>query len=109
MFFSLLEKDLKGIFNAVAADHLSKYDFGVALAKRFGFDAALVQTALGAEAKEDAPRSPVLTLQSTKLAKALGRRMPTVAAGIERLFELERTGYRAQLRALASAPVAVKG
>jgi dTDP-4-dehydrorhamnose reductase len=109
MFLALLEKNLKGIFNAVAADHLSKFDFGVALAKRFGFDPALVQPSLGADAKESAPRSPILTLQSTKLAKALGVRMPTVAAGVERLFELDRSGYRAQLRALATAPVAVKG
>lgn len=104
----LLEKDLSGHYHVVSLDHISKYDFGVAIAKRFGLDASLIQPTTAAFADAAAPRSPNLTLSTAKVAKALGRRMPTVAAGIERLFEQHQYGYRAKLLSMAVAPESVK-
>jgi dTDP-4-dehydrorhamnose reductase len=109
LFFALLEKDLKGIFHAVASSSLSKYDFGVAIAQRFGFDAALIEPARAADANDAAPRAGDLTLKNSKLAAALGTRLPTVAAGIEKLFQLEQSGYRTQLRAMSVVAEPVKG
>jgi dTDP-4-dehydrorhamnose reductase len=109
IFFGLLEKDLKGIFHAVATNHISKYDFGVAIAHRFDFDAALIEPACAADANDPAPRAGNLTLKNGKLAAALGTRLPTVAAGIEKLFQLEQVGYRAKLHAMTAVAEPVKG
>lgn len=109
LLFGLLEKNLKGIFHAVASFHLTKYDFGVAIAQRFGFDPNLIEPATAADAKAAAPRSDNLTLKNSKLSTALGMRIPTVAAGIEKLFELDQSGFRAQLRAMTANAEPVRG
>jgi hypothetical protein len=56
-----------------------------------------------------APRSLDLTLRTTNLVKVLGRRPPTIAAGIDGLFDQYRSGYREKLLAIAAAPEKVKG
>jgi dTDP-4-dehydrorhamnose reductase len=109
IFLNLLDQNLKGIFHAVASNAVSKYDFGEAVAQRFGLDASLIEPALGADAVEAAPRAANLSLKSSKLAAALGVRLPTVAAGIEKLFELDQNGYRAKLRTMAAVAEPVKG
>lgn len=101
ILLDLLERDMRGIFHAVSRDNLSKYDFGVAIAKRFGLDPGLVQPASAASAN-GAPRSGNLTLSSAKLVKALGRRMPSVSEGLNGLFEQFQSGYSAKLQAMAT-------
>jgi dTDP-4-dehydrorhamnose reductase len=109
IMLELLEKGVVGMFHTVSADHLSKYEFGVAIAKRFGFDAALVTPAISGSGDGMAPRSLDLTLRTTNLVKVLGRRPPTIAAGIDGLFDQYRSGYREKLLAIAAAPEKVKG
>lgn len=109
IILTMLEKKLRGIFHVSSSDHLSKYDFGVAIAKRFGLDASLIEPATADSSSAPASRSPDLTLNTAKVAKVLGGKTPSVAAGIDRLFELERSGYRAKLQAMAAAPEVVKG
>lgn len=104
IMLELLEKDLNGHYHVVSSDNVSKYDFGVAIAKRFGLDAKLIEPAGAVSAGAAAPRSPNLTLSTTKVVKVLGRRMPTVAAGIERLYDQFQSGYRTKLLAMAAAP-----
>jgi hypothetical protein len=60
-------------------------------------------------AETGAPRAINLSLRNARLVKALGRRLPSIAEGIEKLFEQDRSGYRAALRALAPEPVPAKG
>jgi dTDP-4-dehydrorhamnose reductase len=104
IILELLDKDLNGHYHVVSSDHISKYDFGVAIANRFGLDTDLIKPASAASSSGAAPRSPNLTLNTAKVTKALGRRMPTVAVGIGRLYEQQHSGYRAKLLAMAAAP-----
>lgn len=105
IMLELLEKNIRGLFHVVSSDHLTKYEFGVAIAKRFGFDANLVQPSVSVSGNGVAPRSLNLTLKTTNLVKVLGRRPPTVATSIDGLFEQYRSGYRDKLLAIAAAPV----
>jgi dTDP-4-dehydrorhamnose reductase len=105
ILLELLEKNVRGIFHVVSSDHISKYDFGVAVAKRFGLDASLIQPAKTASANPTAPRALDLTLRTGKIAKLIGRRPPSVAAGIDLLHEQFSNGYRDRLLAMAAAPV----
>ncbi len=109
IMLELLEKDLSGHYHVVSSDHISKYDFGVAIAKRFDLNANLIKPVSAASSGAAALRSPSLTLSTAKVAKVLGRRMPTVVAGIERLYEQYQSGYRAKLLAIAEVPEPMKG
>jgi hypothetical protein len=55
----------------VSRDATSKYDFGVAVAHRFGLDESLITPTPVAASGLKAPRSPNLTLRTDKLAAAL--------------------------------------
>ncbi len=103
----LMEKNARGIYHAASSDHLSKYDFGVAIAKRFSLNADLIQPAVTEDTT--APRALNLTLRTARLAKILGRKPPTIAEGLEKLFEQFQSGYRSWLRALTIVGEEVKG
>ncbi len=51
---------------------LSKYDFGMRLAERFGLDGSLINPSSVKQSGLKAIRSPNLNLRSDKLAHALG-------------------------------------
>lgn len=109
IMLELLEKSVIGMFHTVSTDHLSKYQFGVAIAKRFGFDADLVKPATSVSGDGMASRSLDLTLKTTNLAKVLGRKPPTIAAGIDGLYEQFRSGYRDTLLGMVPVSEIAKG
>jgi dTDP-4-dehydrorhamnose reductase len=108
---SMLEEQLSGLYHVVSREATSKYDFGVAVARRFGLDEGLITPTPVAASGLQAPRSPNLTLRTDKLAAALGRRgdqyhpdsalLPSWQEGLERFFELYRSGYPQMLKQLA--------
>ncbi|UYN88697.1 MAG: SDR family oxidoreductase [Anaerolineales bacterium] len=105
ILLELLEQDAHGIYHAGSRDSLSKYDFGVAIARRFGLDEQLVQPANTEGAGAEAPRSADLRLNVSRLTQALGRQLPSVADGIERLFVESQNGHRQTVQAMAAAVV----
>ena len=58
------EKGLKGLFHCVGSEIMSKYDFGVAIAKQFGFNPELISPASVEDGALAAARSPNLTIRS---------------------------------------------
>ncbi len=98
IFLAMLDRRLTGLYHVVSSQFMSKYAFGVALAKRFGFDAGLIVPIRVADLGLTAPRSPNLILKTDKLAAALGTPPPTMQAGLECFYELHQAGYPAQLR-----------
>jgi dTDP-4-dehydrorhamnose reductase len=98
----MLEKRLRGVYHAVSREHLSKYQFGVNLARRFGLDEGLVDPVSVNEGGLLAKRSPNLTLQVARLETALKHPMPGQADGLERLFRQYEQGYPQKLRGLAA-------
>jgi dTDP-4-dehydrorhamnose reductase len=101
IFQTMLKKGLKGLYHVVSRECLSKYDFGVRLADKFGLDTALIQPASVEQAGLDARRSPRLTLRSDRLAQALGEPPPDFNRGLERLYRLQQQGYPQYLNSLA--------
>ncbi len=89
ILLEMMNKNLSGIYHAVSSESLSKYEFGVRLAEKFGLDAGLISPV--ENTREN--RSPNLTLNTDKLTKDLGHSMPTIQTGIERLFEQFNTSY----------------
>ena len=93
LFLRMLALKLEGMYHVVSSQSLSKYDFGVAIARRFGLDASLITPTTVNQAGLAAARSPNLTLDTHKLSTALGQPLPTISAGLERFYTLYQQGY----------------
>lgn len=91
---------LSGIYHVSGEESLSKYEFGVLLAEKFGFDAALVRPVSWRSLGLSAERSENLTLDVSKLRQALGHTLPTIDDGLTRLKNQLENGYRQRLMAM---------
>lgn len=90
--FEMMDRGLTGIYNACCRDGLSKYDLALEVADVFGLDASLVRPSSLAEARLAAPRPADMTLDTAKVAAALGRPMPSIREGLERYRDISREG-----------------
>lgn len=97
---TMVEQNLQGLYHVGASDAASKYEFGVQLAQAFGLDAGLIEPATADTLGYSAARAPDLSLDTTKLAKALARPLPTVAEGLARFQQLYLADYPQQVQSL---------
>jgi dTDP-4-dehydrorhamnose reductase len=102
LLLQMLEKGLAGLFHVVSPVSLSKYEFGQALAKGFGFEPNLIRPTESTVFDYIAARAPDLRLNVDKLTKALNIEMPDVYSGIERLHQLFAESYPEKLKAMRS-------
>lgn len=98
ILLEMAERRLKGLYHVVSSEALTKYEFGVRIANMFGLDESLIRPVSWQEAGLQAARSPKLTLNSDKLARALGRVLPAQEPGLRRFLSLYREGVQAQIR-----------
>jgi dTDP-4-dehydrorhamnose reductase len=97
ILLKILSAGLSGLYHVVSSQCITKYDFGVAVARRFGFDEGLVAPVSVEQGGLKAVRSPRLTLRSEKLAGALKEPLPAIAPGLERFYHLYEQGYPQRL------------
>ena len=93
ILLEMLDEGLSGIYHVVSPESISKYDFGLKIARAFGFDESLIQPVQMKSVSRGAPRSLNLTLTSAKLEGALGWPLPGIDSGIERLYRRWQDGY----------------
>jgi len=95
---ALRVRGASGIYHVAGDERLSKHDFGVRLARRFGLDERLIVPGwLGG--RPDLVSRPADMSLSNELASArIGRRMGGPDEHIERLYEQERSGYAAEVK-----------
>jgi dTDP-4-dehydrorhamnose reductase len=96
---ALIARGLGGLYHAGSADGIDKHAFACEVAEVFGLDKRLITPVSLSGSALQAPRPLNTTLDSTKLARALGRPMPTVREGLQRFKALRDEGYPARLRA----------
>lgn len=101
IFSRILEMELKGLYHIVSRDCISKYEFGVALARQFGLRENLITPKSVTEANLKAARSPKLTLRSDKLSSILGSELPDIASGLRRYHQLYLKNYPSELQNMA--------
>jgi dTDP-4-dehydrorhamnose reductase len=94
LIINMIRKDLNGLYHVVSSECISKYDFGVRLARMFALDPTLITPSSVTKAGLVAARSPKLTLKSDKLAKALGETIPDLTHGLSRFHTQYTNGYR---------------
>lgn len=95
----LLDLRAGGIYHVVGSQCLSKYAFGVAIARAFNLDETLITPVTAETGGLVARRSPNMCLNTGKLAGALGEPPPGLDSGMERFARLYREGYPETLRA----------
>jgi dTDP-4-dehydrorhamnose reductase len=97
----MLSAELNGIYHVVSPDSLSKYDFGVRIARIFGFDPELISPARRIDMEQGVRRSLNLVLKSDKVQAALSHALPTVDEGLGKLFQRRQEGYPDLLQSFA--------
>lgn len=101
ILLEMLHDGLSGLYHVVSPERLSKYKFGVKIARIFGFDADLIEPVQMKAVNRMAARSLNLTLSPAKLEGALGHPLPGVDSGIERLYRRWQDGYPEYLQNLS--------
>jgi dTDP-4-dehydrorhamnose reductase len=102
VFLKMLDAGLSGLYHAVGSECISKYEFGLRIARRFGLDESLVAPRSVQEGGLKAARSPNLTLRTDRLAKALGEPLPGLSTGLEVFYTLYQQGYPQLIRQFVS-------
>ena len=97
VLLEMADADLRGIWHTFGNDTLSKYDFGVALARQFGLDEQLIKPVTAQSQSRGVVRSLNLSTNSDKLAKALGHPLPGLTHGLDILKADFDHGWRETL------------
>ncbi len=98
IFLRMFENGLGGLYHVFSADCLSKYDFGVQIAERFGLQSDLIAPVSVSAGGLAAARSPDLTMDTHKLSTDLGERLPTFSLMLDRFWTLYQQDYPQVLR-----------
>jgi dTDP-4-dehydrorhamnose reductase len=96
----MIENDLAGIFHVVAGNCMSKYEFGVRLAREFGLAGELIEAVAVDEIGLSAKRPKNLCLSTTKLEQVLQTGLPTIEDGLRRFKTLLEIGYPDRLKSM---------
>lgn len=93
MLVEAAEKQLSGLYHLVGPEPMSKYQFGLLIALKFGFDPALIKPVSVNESGLQAARSPNLTLSTDKFRAAIGHDLPAFEPGLQKFYDQYRRGY----------------
>ena len=96
----LAHKKAKGIFNVVGDDRISKYDFGLRLAKEFNLDNSLIDEGKIIDKLSLVNRPHDMSLSNQKVSNYLARKMGGLDEQILKLKVQEVNGLAKELQAL---------
>jgi dTDP-4-dehydrorhamnose reductase len=105
----MIDQRLEGLYHVVSSECLSKYEFGVLLARTFGFSEELITPISWQDADLRAERATNLSLCTDKIQLALGKRMPTQAEGFDQFYRLIQDGYPRRIQSYKAIKEDVPG
>jgi dTDP-4-dehydrorhamnose reductase len=105
IILKLVELDKCGLFHVVNPQSISKYDFGLILAKQFGFNRSLITPASILDAGLAAVRSPKLNLNAGKVIQVLGMDFPDQQTEMLRFHKQYLDGYPQRLKLFSNANI----
>ena len=98
ILFAMLENSLSGLYHVVGSQAIDKYQFGLAVARRFGLEESLISP-LSVEASSlTAKRSHNLSLSVHKLSTDLGCEIPSFSTGLDGFYTQYQQGYPQKIR-----------
>jgi dTDP-4-dehydrorhamnose reductase len=96
----LVRKKAKGIFNVVGDNRISKYDFGLKLAREFNLDNRLIEYGKIIDRPSLVNRPHDMSLSNEKISNYLGKKMGGLDQHILKLKTQEVNGLAQELQAL---------
>ena len=94
----MLERNLSGLYHVVGAQAMSKYQFGVEIARKFGLKEGHISPKSVEESGLTAKRSHNLWLSIHKLSTALGNKIPEFSTGLDEFYTQYQQGYPQKIR-----------
>ena len=94
----MIDLNAKGIYHVFSGNYQSKYEFGVAIAKKFKFDPTLVRPISWKDGGLTAKRSPNLIMNTDKLRSLLGRDLPTQQKSLAYFYLDSMSGLRQEIQ-----------
>lgn len=87
----IIERNVSGLYHAVGKTCISRYDFALLLADRFGLDKNLIKPVTSFEKKQDAPRPSNSCLDANKLETLIGFNFCNIGDGISFIFHKSKS------------------
>lgn len=101
ILISMLERGLRGLYHVVGPQAMSKYQFGVEIARKFGWNERQVSPQSVDKSGLNARRSHNLRLSTHKLSTDLGIALPSFSAGLDGFYTQYQQGYPQKIRSYA--------
>jgi dTDP-4-dehydrorhamnose reductase len=98
ILITMLARGLHGLYHVVGSEAMSKYQFGVEIARKFGFKEGLISPQSVDKSSLTAKRSHNLWLSANKLSTALGLVLPGFSTGLEQFYTQYQQGYPQKIR-----------
>ncbi len=89
----MLEKKLSGVYHLVGTQPMSKYQFGVEIARKFGLNENDIQPKSINSSNLTARRSHNLSLSTHRLSTDLGESLPEFSTGLGKFFTQYQQGF----------------
>ena len=90
---ALIDKTAAGIFNVAGNERISKYEFGVRLARQFQLDSGLIKAAKFVERKDLVKRPVDLSLSVKKVTTFLNRSVGDIDKNTRNLYMQKQNGF----------------
>jgi len=97
----MLKKKLSGLYHLVGPQAMSKYQFGVEIARRFNLDESNISPKSILSSTLVAPRAHNLRLSTHKLSTDLGESLPEFSTGLNEFYTQYEQGYPQKIRSYA--------
>src|SRR5690349_9787830 len=94
----MLKQGLTGLYHLVGPQSMSKYQFGVEVARRFNLKEGGISPRSIHTSNLSAKRSHNLSLSTNKLSTVLGEPMPEFSAGLDEFYTQFQQGYPQKIR-----------
>ena len=99
----MLERRLSGLYHLVGTQAMSKYQFGVEIARKFGLRESEVSPKSILSSSLTARRSHNLSLSTHKLSTDLDEALPSFSTGLEEFYTQYKQGYPQKIRCYQQA------
>jgi len=101
IFLNMLKTGLSGVYHVLSRDTMSKYEFGLTIARRFSLNEGFIAPVSVKDSGLQAVRSPNLTLNVDKLNRDLGKPLPKISTGVDRFYTLYQQSYPQYIQRMA--------
>jgi dTDP-4-dehydrorhamnose reductase len=108
LLLTVAGRDLPGVYHLVGPQAMTKYQFGVEIAHRFGLRAGLIAPQSVERSSLTAKRSHNLWLSTHKISTALQQELPDFSTGLQAFSDQYQQGYPQKIRSYQQAAKAAQ-